>query len=130
MTTTYHLIWVCSDCMFHEANGECSSCAGQTHEQDSHDRPPLGLLEGQDISLGMLFEKHAHGCAVHDHNDHVDDFAECDKDCENDDFSWSECEGCGSNLGGSRHAMTITLDEPRCMHGKKTSDMCERCHAE
>ncbi|OPZ65192.1 MAG: hypothetical protein BWY85_00730 [Firmicutes bacterium ADurb.Bin506] len=97
-------IWVCSDCMFHEANGECSSCPGQMF--DGHDREPWNLLdrepEGSHVTLGMTLDEHDHDCAVHAEG-------ECDKDCEQKEFSWSSCDGCGSTLGGSRHAATLWI---------------------
>ena len=32
-----------------------------------------------------------------------------DEPCEDIDFTWSSCDGCGSTLGGSRHAYTAWL---------------------
>jgi hypothetical protein len=78
-------IWVCVDCLMLHANGETA---------ENPDMPPLGLLEGQEVTLGILKEQHR-GC---------DD--DC-TDCETQEFSWCRCEGCGSSLGGSRHAMTV-----------------------
>lgn len=85
-----YTIWVCVDCMQHAANGECGGC-----DDEQHDRPPLGLLDGVECTLGLIADEH-----------------ECDPDgplceCEDVEFSWHQCEGCGSTLGGSRHAMTV-----------------------
>ena len=91
MEKTGHLIWVCVDCMFVHANGETES---------EPDREPLNLLEGQEVTLGMLYSEHSCGRETD-----PDMSEECE--CEQQDFSWSRCEGCGSTLGGSRHAMTV-----------------------
>lgn len=79
------LIWVCIDCYEHGGNGECGPC----------DIAPLSLLGDTDATLGMMPEEH--DCA---------DPASHDCECEIEHFSWRSCEGCGSALGGSRHAMT------------------------
>lgn len=31
----------------------------------------------------------------------------CEDDGEGCGFSWSECDGCGSRLGGTRHRMAV-----------------------
>lgn len=90
--------------MLHHANGECGSC----HTDEGHDREPLNLVEkpmsGYDmVTLGML-AKH-HSCKSSDETPHQ---WECD--CEIMTFSWSSCDGCGSTLGGERHAMTLWFD--------------------
>jgi hypothetical protein len=92
-----HLIWVCVDCMFMHANGECS---------ENPDRVPLNLLEGQDVSLGMAAEEHYEDCDFRVSRA-CGDVADCNLDCESQTFSFHRCEGCGSTLGGTRHAMTI-----------------------
>lgn len=96
-------IWVCVDCMLHHANGECGSC----HADEGHDREPMGLVDrpmsGRDmVTMGMLDEQH--DCI----QDHDGSNIECD--CETRSFSWSSCDGCGSTLGGERHAFTLWFD--------------------
>ena len=98
--TNTHTIWVCTDCNQHAANGECGSCPEHNGDLSPHDREPLGLLKDQEASLGLTREEHTCG----KEND-PDDEAECE--CEQQTFSWSACEGCGSTLGGSRDAMTV-----------------------
>lgn len=88
-------IWVCTDCMLHHANGECGGC----HDDAGHDCEPLQLIDCE-ITMGMMREEHGEGCDMAE---------ECN--CETDYFSWSQCSGCGSHLGGERHAMTIWWDE-------------------
>lgn len=88
-------VWVCRDCMLHHANGECGNC----HADEGHDRVPMSLCNPWEVAMGMLGKEHP--CTEWEHG--VTD--ECD--CETQNFSWSSCDGCGSNLGGERHAMTL-----------------------
>lgn len=83
---------ICVDCLMHLANGECGSC----HDDNGHDREPLNSIPNTDlVTLGTL--EHSEYCRR-------ESDGECD--CENLGFSWSQCEGCGSNLGGDRYAAT------------------------
>jgi hypothetical protein len=52
------------------------------------------MLADFEVTMGMDREEHECGGAE-----------ECD--CEVRSFSMSACEGCGSDLGGERYAMTI-----------------------
>lgn len=100
-TKTTSTIWVCTDCVQHAANGECGGC----DPTSGHDRTPLGLLDGEEVTLGLTTEEHD-----------CDDPETCGEDgegCARRGFSWSRCEGCGSQLGGDREAMTVwTEREP------------------
>jgi hypothetical protein len=92
----YGTIWVCGNCLHHHANGECGDC-----HDDNHDEEPLSAIEEPfSVTMGMAWEFHSDGCI----ND-----GECD--CENDSYSRSQCEGCGSWLHGERHAMTLFKNE-------------------
>jgi len=113
-------LWVCADCMFHHANGECDNC----HYDEGHDEEPLNRVPYVRSALGMALEEHeCRGeCEGHyDTNDALTSGAgigeptycdgacrpkadECD--CETDSFSTSSCDGCGSYLHGERYAMT------------------------
>lgn len=95
-------IWVCLNCMLHEANGEC----GSRHDDEyGHDREPLSAIEAPySVTLGMSVEAHHEECAVRITGE-ASDNEECD--CDRDTFSTSQCEGCGSYLRGERHAMTL-----------------------
>lgn len=96
MKTNTTTLWVCIDCMLTQANGECNP---------DPDREPLSLIDdGDEITLGMMFEEHADGCTI---ADRAPDY-ECD--CERREFSQSSCDGCGSHLHGERHAMTLWFD--------------------
>lgn len=88
-------IWVCVDCLLTHANGECG---------ESPDREPLSLIgDGYSVTLGMLVEEHDDLCRVGYIGD--SDTYECE--CDRREFSRSGCEGCGSNLDGERHALTL-----------------------
>lgn len=99
MSKNLGTIWVCQDCMLHEANGECGGC----HEDYGHDCTPLSYLgDNEHVSLGMAWEEHHEECE----NRLAGEWrGECD--CECDTFSRSQCKGCGSYLHGERHAMTL-----------------------
>lgn len=85
------LIWACVDCYVLHVNGDIDPGLGT-------DAAALLLSKcaGAEITAGML---------DHDDNCTLDTDGECE--CETRDFSWSHCAGCGSTLGGSRHALTL-----------------------
>lgn len=102
MPKNHATVWVCLDCIMHHVNGECGNC----HTDEGHDREPLALVRGNQPAKGMYSEEHSEDCLVRSNPTTV-----CyDCDCETNPFSWFSCEGCGSNLGGERHAMTIWWD--------------------
>lgn len=84
--------WVCQDCFILHCNGDISPDCPNPDDL-------MTKLDGYEPSAGMLREEH--GCD--------EDDEECD--CETISFSWSSCDGCGSNLGGERHAMTGWVPE-------------------
>lgn len=96
MTRESATIWVCIDCMLMHANGETS---------ESPDREPWSAV-GDDVetTMGLLSEEHNEECDVRKTGSWPANY-ECD--CERREFSWSSCDGCGSSLGGERHAFTI-----------------------
>jgi len=92
--------------MIAAVNGEPCQCLEDSEVEDFasvlHEEHPEGLMgkiTGH-VTCGLLEYHHmceglksdGYGC-----------------DCEKRDFSWSPCDGCGSNLGGDRHAFTIWL---------------------
>jgi hypothetical protein len=91
-------IWVRLDCLFaREGDGS----------PDPPDRDPWGEIStGYSVTLGMLAAEHACG------RQNGEDVEECD--CEITTFSWSHCEGCGSTLGGERHAYTLWKENGEC----------------
>lgn len=99
MSEIYDTIWVCMDCMLHQANGECGGC------HKGHDKEPLSsITDGFTVAMGMPSEEHAEDCETCIQA-RVPDNYECD--CERNTFSTSQCEGCGSQLHGERYAMTL-----------------------
>lgn len=90
-------LWVCIDCMLMHANGETS---GEV------DREPWSLWSADDeITMGMRWEDHE----CEDPEETFRNGGECY--CETQDFSWSDCDGCGSTLGGERFAFTGWVEE-------------------
>lgn len=130
----YGTIWVCVDCMLHHANGECGSC----HSERGHDREPLSAIgDGFTVAMGMASSEHdgtycLRGKIAECKAEYPDvewpdvpDGFECD--CEQDNFSRSQCAGCGSQLHGAREAMTLyKLPEPvePCYSGKHPMSEC------
>lgn len=136
-------LWVCMCCMLAHANGECCTeralkhgdgtycfegrnwCdyAYADHEVD-YDAPLLHGGDGiepwsdvdfteYDVAMGLTSDEHSEGCEVRLTGEWPNNF-ECD--CEHDDFSTSQCEGCGSSLHGERWAFTLftRADSPTC----------------
>ncbi len=98
-------LWVCDDCFYSHHGFE----AGETN----NDREPLNRISPDtDLSSGLRSEEHSEGCTPK-----IRETDGCE--CETTPFSWSACDGCGSNLGGTRHAMfavfgvrPVTTDAP------------------
>lgn len=88
-----HELWVCTDCYFahhygaHEHDGQWFAGDSDTPA----DREPLNRCDGLDLS------DNAYG-TDYDGTDWSGEGVES--------FSWSECDGCGSTLGGSRYRMS------------------------
>lgn len=89
------LIWVCVDCMLTH-HGYTEHELGATP-----DREPWALWAGEpyEITAGGACNPD-NGCAEG-----------CIEECEVVTFSWSACDGCGSTLGGERHAFTYWTEE-------------------
>lgn len=91
--------WCCEDCLFMLANGEVEDWTEeQTAEWHQTVQERLG-----DVNVGLGGE-HAEGCPNVD-QDTGEWLGMSDCDCEQDEFSWSPCDVCGSGLGGSRDAV-------------------------
>jgi len=84
------LIWVCQRCLFDDSHGG--------------DGIAPWSLETGEVTMGMLAAEHADDCPVRITGEWPDNY-ECE--CERRDFSWRRCDGCGSTLGGERHAFTV-----------------------
>jgi hypothetical protein len=88
-------IWVCVDCMFVHANGELP-------DPPPADRPWNRIPDSQSVSMGMLYSEHEEECPNRIAGEYVE---ECE--CEEITFAINPCDGCGSNLAGTRHAFTL-----------------------
>jgi hypothetical protein len=91
-----HELWVCTDCMLVHANGE-------SPERGSEEPETWAIWKG---------DERLHGLAMG--GEHVEDCPngpegprDADCDCETREFDRSPCDGCGSNLHGTRHAFVI-----------------------
>lgn len=97
-TRQHATIWVCVDCHMTDAQGEVSADA---------ETEPWSHANGElEHTPGMIYDEHTchdDGLTAPERND--------DCECETTEFSWSMCEGCGSTLGGSRHAYTVWWEE-------------------
>ena len=96
-TTTY---WVCVDC-------HLTHHMGEDHVVENGCEPWSLIESGQSFTPGLLQEDH--GCGWEDMEDHEE--PPCDAECETDSFSWTDCDGCGSPLGGQRFAYTVWTPE-------------------
>lgn len=103
---TGHTIWACADC--YEAH---HGLMDEWPDDRVPDRTPLALVDDADtVTSGALPEEHAPDCELRKVAEAgLADNVSCtyDEECETVTFSWSHCPGCGSTLGGTRHALTI-----------------------
>jgi len=101
----YATLWVCVDCMMTEASGEIPE------DMDERRPEPWSAIHADDqhrlITPGLMADEHQDDCPNFEDGDFV---GLDDEPCEDQDFSWYPCHGCGSHLGGSRHAYTMHLD--------------------
>lgn len=89
--------WFCMDCLMLHANGEYTP----REEDDSEPEPLSAIPDGWHATMGRAREEHECG------RENGEDVDECE--CEDGGFSWSQCDGCGSWLGGDRHAFTLWI---------------------
>lgn len=103
-TMTGYTIAICQDCVSLLANGEVTDGNGDdvslAHGQD------IDVLWGNtEITLGHLHK--GEDCPdCHCSEDPEQTCEDFDNECEHGWFSWSACDGCGSNLGGTRSYAT------------------------
>jgi hypothetical protein len=94
--------WCCVDCLFLIANGvtptEMSEAETAEWLANFNQRNPAGS-----ITLGLAREEHE--CRNANGETAGDQGGECE--CEQQTFSWSACDTCGSSLGGERAAVTF-----------------------
>lgn len=93
------LVWVCGCCMLTLANGEC--CADDTHNGDYIE--PLSLMLPEDSwAMGGY---HSDNCTPEDRDEGCG--------CDTREFETRSCRGCGSQLHGSRYAVTVFVNDRR-----------------
>lgn len=121
MKTTYPDdgdVWVCTDCYFahHYGRHEHDGLWYSGESDEPCELEPLGKLDDVDLSDNT--------CSDHDADEtRDDDYELIEIPCthcgqtgyENgiQEFSWSSCGGCGSNLGGSRYRLHWTERKQR-----------------
>lgn len=80
---------ICTDCLMMIANGEIEDADVARNQQVAEEI--ARIWDGYHLVPGSL----NHGPDNHPTDD--------DCPCSESWFSWSDCEGCGSTLGGDRH---------------------------
>lgn len=90
--TAQGTLWVCVDCMMTEATGEAIERDAASTEPE-----PWARESATDVTSGLDSTEHECDYAA-------GEWQECE--CETQTFSRSQCDGCGTWLGGSRHAYT------------------------
>lgn len=97
--------WACSDCIMLICNGEFPPDMSENERDAYLARIAAKMVGTLDVSPGRMLGDD--GCECE----------ECDDEhaagCEFMEFSWTDCDYCGSTLGGSRHAITGWLMELR-----------------
>lgn len=106
---------VCSDCLLMLANGETRPDT-DPEEHSASMAAQWPDSEGWDLCAGGECEcaPCECGCGKCDPDDNPRTWCDSpivgdrpdDCDCDNHGFSWSDCDGCGSTLGGDRYAAT------------------------
>lgn len=100
-TREHWTLWVCLNCILHQANGECGCC----HDDCDHEGfEPLNKVDHTRSAMGMGYEYHHEDCLVRTTQGNAPGDYECF--CETSTYSTSDCEGCGSVYHGERYAMT------------------------
>src|SRR4051812_36292426 len=99
--------WCCIDCLMWLANGETPPELDEEETQKWKENF-WKRNEGYELTLGRMFGED--GCE-HTHEDWDEDSQPHALECEQIEFSWSQCDTCGSNLGGERGAVTFWWDK-------------------
>ena len=87
-------LWVCIDCCL------ARECNGPTEDAD---REPWGLFDDTyEIGRGLPEAGHVADCTG---DERLNGYCAC----EHVDFSMSDCDACGSSLGGERHAYSYRV---------------------
>lgn len=95
-TQQHYTYWVCEDCYLTHA-GYDEHELGRTLDREPLSRIPVGA----EVTAGLMADEHDGDCP------NFGEWIGAECDCEHRDFTWSDCDGCGSSLGGSRDALTV-----------------------
>lgn len=103
--------WACVDCLMILANGE-DNPEWSEEEAAAHHAAMDRECDGCEVTLGLMASEHDEECPNVWHFYHPGIEYHLwrggqDCWCEHDEFSWSSCDVCGSQLGGSRDAVTF-----------------------
>ncbi|AVD99207.1 hypothetical protein SEA_BILLNYE_248 [Streptomyces phage BillNye] len=91
-------IEVCPDCLFLIANGEVTDSEGNDISE-THAAEMQAIWGDSEITLGRVKE-----------GDETEEEFQANDEIESEGwFSWRECQGCGSRLGGTRYYATVWL---------------------
>lgn len=99
MKTILYTARVCVCCLMKLANDDTSGCDDSRIDGSEHPHGLMADIDGHAVP-GLPMAEHFAGCGIRDDR-------ECDYECETNDFSRSRCDGCGSELAGTRHAVTV-----------------------
>jgi hypothetical protein len=91
--------WCCVDCLMLLANGETPTEMSETETAEYLARVAQHTGE-RDVTLGRMLGEDGCECEDWDCDTHHEG-------CEQNTFSSSPCDVCGSHLGGSRDAVTF-----------------------
>ena len=103
--------WCCIDCLMILANGEDNPDWTEAEATAHHENMTRQIGECE-VTLGLMASEHSDDCPNvwrFEHPGISGDIwvggHECY--CEQEEFSWSSCDTCGSHLGGAREAVTF-----------------------
>jgi hypothetical protein len=92
-------LWLCDDCLFYAVNGDTSGIDDRNRERD--------VIEGVN-ALGPHL--------VPDFDSEAPEDADEDNGIE--EFSWRQCDACGTRLGGGRHRFAVLGEEKKRKRGR------------
>lgn len=104
MATVIGTGWACGDCIHLFANGETP-----TEMSEDETATWLGEIDSRCAGSHVVLGGEHDGCVNVDDDGGWLGVGDCE--CETQSFSWSQCDTCGSRLGGSRHAVTYFAKE-------------------
>lgn len=99
--------YCCTDCLFYVAYGDVPTDISQA-DIDAWLTEVTSRNDGFSVVLGMPTDEHNDTCPRRNPCGLDEcDCSEVECDCETISFSSRQCDVCGSNLGGERHAVSF-----------------------